>query len=89
MKNKGNLHFDTSFAMSMVNNTANALLELGYQERAQKLQQLLLTTLMMVVVSKDDHNQEQKIDDMEGFMATATQSMVDSSKKEPTTAMIA
>ena len=93
MKNKGNLHFDASFALAMVNNTTNVLFELGYQDRAKTLQQLMLTTLMMVAVDNQkrkehDDGQEQSsmtmIDDMEGFMATAMQSI-----EEPTTAMLA
>ncbi len=71
MKSKGLLHLDTSFVLAMVNNTAHLQLEMGQESRAKKLQDLILSTLMMVV----DNNLSSSIDDMDGFMATATQSM--------------
>lgn len=71
MKHQGRLHFDTCFVLAMLNNTLHLQSNLGREYKAKMLQELILSTLMMVV----DNNLTNSIDDMEGFMATATQSM--------------
>lgn len=71
MKNRGNLHFDTTFVLAMVNNTAHIQNEMGRVHRAKKLQDLMMSTLMMVV----DNGQSAMIQDMDGFMWTASLEM--------------
>jgi hypothetical protein len=71
MKNRGRLHFDTTFVLAMVNNTADIQTEFGRENKAMALRELMMSTLMMVV----DKGQSGSIAEMDGFLATATRSM--------------
>ena len=72
MKNQGKLHFDTTFALALVNNTAHIQSEMGRQAKAKKLIDLMLSTLMMVV----QNGQTAMVPEIDGFMATASRLIV-------------
>ena len=71
MRNRGKLHFNTNFILAMVNNTVHIQRALGRPLRAQKLQDLMMSTLMMAV----DNVQSSLIEELDGFMATASLSL--------------
>lgn len=68
IKNRARLHFDTTFVLALVNNTAHIQSSLGRANQAEKLQKLMMSTLMMASLN----GQSSLIDEMDGFFATAT-----------------
>jgi tetratricopeptide (TPR) repeat protein len=69
MQMKGDVHMDMTYALAMVNNTAQIYKAMNRQQKAQKFFTHMVSSLMMMI----ENGEAESVDELDGFLWNASQ----------------